>query len=70
MLQGLLVDHNQLLSTKGLNEVYTLLHLDCSYNHISHVEGLENCALLNTLDLRGNSLTQVEFYKINKLMRS
>lgn len=66
MLQRLLVDHNQLLSMRGLNEMYTLLHLDCSYNHLSHGEGLENCVLLNTLELRGNSLTQVEFYEVTK----
>lgn len=58
-LHHLTVDHNQLISTRGLSETFTLLHVDCSYNHISHVEGLENCALLNTLDLRGNNLTEV-----------
>ena len=54
------VDHNQLISTKGLRDVYTLLHLDCSHNHLPSVEGLENSALLNTLDLRANSLTEVK----------
>lgn len=58
-LHRLTVDHNQLISTRGLSEAFTLLHLDCSYNHLSHVEGLENCALLNTLDLKGNNLTEV-----------
>lgn len=66
MLLRLSVDHNQLLSTRGLKEIYTLLHLDCSYNHLSHVEGLENCALLNTLDLRGNSLTEVNLTQPKK----
>ncbi|XP_026086463.1 leucine-rich repeat and IQ domain-containing protein 1 [Carassius auratus] len=69
MLLQLSVDHNQLLSTRGLNEIYTLLHLDCSYNHLSHVEGLENCALLNTLDLRGNSLTELPVLQNHVLLR-
>lgn len=59
-LQRLLIDHNQLISTKGLRKMYMLLHLDLSHNHLSSVEGLENCALLNTLDLRGNNLTEVK----------
>lgn len=54
------VDHNQLISTKGLRDVYTLLHLDCSHNHLVNVEGLENSALLNTLDLTANSLAEVK----------
>lgn len=54
------MDHNQLISTKGLRDVYTLLHLSCSHNHLASVEGLENSALLNTLDLRANSLTEVQ----------
>lgn len=54
------LDHNQLISTKGLRDVYTLLHLNCSHNHLASVEGLENSALLNTLDLRANSLTEVK----------
>lgn len=59
-LQRLSVDHNQLISTRGLRDVYTLLHLDCSHNHLASVEGLENSALLQTLDLRANSLTEVK----------
>uniref|UniRef100_A0A8D0DBS4 Uncharacterized protein n=1 Tax=Sander lucioperca TaxID=283035 RepID=A0A8D0DBS4_SANLU len=58
-LQRLSLDHNQLISTKGLRDVFTLLHLNCSHNHLASVEGLENSALLNTLDLRANSLTEV-----------
>lgn len=54
------VDHNHLISTKGLRDVYTLLYLNCSHNHLASVEGLENSALLNTLDLRANSLTEVK----------
>uniref|UniRef100_A0A087Y250 Uncharacterized protein n=1 Tax=Poecilia formosa TaxID=48698 RepID=A0A087Y250_POEFO len=57
-LQRLFVDHNQLISTKGLRDVYTLHHLDCSHNHLANVEGLENSALLHTLDLRSNSLSE------------
>ena len=60
-LQKLLLDHNQLISTRGLREVYTLLHLDLSHNHLSSVEGLDNCALLNTLDLTGNNLIEVKY---------
>lgn len=69
MLQQLSVDHNQLLSTRGLKEIYTLLHLDCSYNYLSHIEGLENCALLSALDLRGNSLTEVNLTLAKKQTR-
>ena len=54
------MDHNQLISTKGLRDVYTLLHLSCSHNHLVSVEGLENSALLGTLDLSANSLTEVQ----------
>lgn len=54
------MDHNQLISTKGLRDVYTLLHLSCSHNHLTSVEGLENSALLHTLDLTANSLTEVK----------
>lgn len=60
------LDHNQLISTKGLRDVYTLLHLNCSHNHLASVEGLENSALLNTLDLRANSLTEVKPKKKKK----
>lgn len=54
------VNHNQLINTKGMRDVYTLLHLDCSHNHLANMEGLENSALLHTLDLRGNGLTEVK----------
>lgn len=64
------VDHNQLISTKGLRDVYTLLHLSCSHNHLASVEGLENSALLNTLDLRGNSLTEVRRRRRFRCQRS
>lgn len=59
-LQRLSLDHNELISTKGLIDIYTLLHLSCSHNHLTSIEGLENNALLNTLDLRDNSLAEVE----------
>uniref|UniRef100_A0AAQ6ITA7 Leucine-rich repeats and IQ motif containing 1 n=1 Tax=Anabas testudineus TaxID=64144 RepID=A0AAQ6ITA7_ANATE len=48
-LQRLSVDHNQLISTKGLRDVYTLLHLNCSHNHLTSVEGLENSMLTDNL---------------------
>lgn len=59
-LQQLLVDHNQLISTKGLCEVPTLIHLDCSFNHLAQVEGIENCGLLQVLKLQGNNLQEVK----------
>lgn len=58
-LQRLALDHNELISTGGLREVYTLLHLSCSHNHLTSAEGVESSALLGTLDLRANSLTEV-----------
>lgn len=59
-LQKLSLDHNELISTTGLSDMYTLLHLSCSHNHLTSVEGLENNALLHTLDLRANSLAEVK----------
>lgn len=58
-LQRLAVDHNELISTAGLQDVSTLLHLSCSHNHLTSVEGVEGSALLGSLDLRANSLTEV-----------
>lgn len=60
-LQRLSLDHNQLVSTKGLKDVCTLLHLDCSYNHLASVEGLGSNILLRMLDLTSNSLSEVIF---------
>lgn len=59
-LQQLIVDHNQLISTKGLCEAPTLIHLDCSFNHLTQVEGIENCGLLQILKLQGNNLQEVK----------
>lgn len=59
-LQRLVVDHNQLISTKGLSATPTLLYLDCSFNHLSHIEGIENCGLLQILKLQGNNLSEVK----------
>lgn len=58
-LQQLIVDHNQLISTKGLCDTPTVTYLDCSYNHLTEVEGIENCGLLQILKLRGNYLSEV-----------
>ncbi|KFO12644.1 Leucine-rich repeat and IQ domain-containing protein 1, partial [Balearica regulorum gibbericeps] len=58
-LQQLIVDHNQLISTKGLSEAPTLIHLDCSFNHLTQVEGIENCGLLQSLKLQGNNLQEL-----------
>lgn len=58
-LQRLSLDHNELISTGGLRDVCTLLHLSCSHNHLTSAEGVESSALLATLDLRANSLTEV-----------
>lgn len=59
-LQQLIVDHNLLISTKGLCEAPTLIHLDCSFNHLTQVEGIENCGLLQILKLQGNNLQEVK----------
>lgn len=59
-LQQLIVDHNQLISTKGLCEAPTLIHLDCSFNHLTQIEGIENCGLLQILKLQGNNLQEVK----------
>lgn len=58
-LQRLLLDHNRLINSRGLKDVYTLLHLSCAHNHLQTVEGLGSSALLHTLDLTANSLTEV-----------
>lgn len=58
-LQQLVMDHNQLISTTGLCDTPTLIYLDCSYNHLTEVEGIENCGLLQILKLQGNYLSEV-----------
>lgn len=58
-LQQLVVDHNQLISTKGLCDTPTIIYLDCSHNHLTEVEGIENCGLLQILKLQGNYLSEV-----------
>ncbi|XP_036373534.1 leucine-rich repeat and IQ domain-containing protein 1 [Megalops cyprinoides] len=68
-LQRLLIDHNQLISTKGLRELYRLLHLDCSFNHLTSMEDSDNCALLHTLRLQGNNLTEPPRLMNQVLMR-
>lgn len=59
-LQQLNVDHNQLINTKGLCEAPTLIHLDCSFNHLTQIEGIESCGLLQILKLQGNNLQEVK----------
>uniref|UniRef100_A0A8C5J820 LRIQ1 protein n=1 Tax=Junco hyemalis TaxID=40217 RepID=A0A8C5J820_JUNHY len=68
-LQQLIVDHNQLISTKGLCEAPTLIHLDCSYNYLAQVEGIENCGLLQVLKLQGNNLQEVPRLENHVLLR-
>uniref|UniRef100_A0A2K6F574 Leucine rich repeats and IQ motif containing 1 n=1 Tax=Propithecus coquereli TaxID=379532 RepID=A0A2K6F574_PROCO len=57
-LQQLIVDHNQLMSTKGLCDTPTVIYLDCSHNHLTEIEGIENCGLLQILKLQGNYLSE------------
>ncbi|KFP55907.1 Leucine-rich repeat and IQ domain-containing protein 1, partial [Cathartes aura] len=68
-LQQLIVDHNQLISTKGLCEAPTLIHLDCSFNHLAQVEGIENCGLLQILKLQGNNLQELPRLENHVLLR-
>ena len=58
-LQQLVVDHNQLISTKGLYDTPTIIYLDCSHNHLTKLEGIENCGFLQILKLQGNYLSEV-----------
>ncbi|XP_011789529.1 PREDICTED: LOW QUALITY PROTEIN: leucine-rich repeat and IQ domain-containing protein 1 [Colobus angolensis palliatus] len=58
-LQQLILDHNQLISTKGLCDTPTVVYLDCSHNHLTDVEGIENCGLLQILKLQGNYLSEL-----------
>ncbi|KFV05256.1 Leucine-rich repeat and IQ domain-containing protein 1, partial [Tauraco erythrolophus] len=68
-LQRLIMDHNQLISTKGLCEAPTLIHLDCSFNHLIQVEGIENCGLLQILKLQGNNLQELPRLENHVLLR-
>ncbi|KFQ72252.1 Leucine-rich repeat and IQ domain-containing protein 1, partial [Phaethon lepturus] len=68
-LQQLIVDHNQLISIKGLCEAPTLIHLDCSFNHLTEVEGIENCGLLQILKLQGNNLQELPRLENHVLLR-
>lgn len=58
-LQKLVVDHNQLISTKGLCNTPTIIYLDCSHNHLTEAVGIENCGLLQILKLQGNYISEV-----------
>lgn len=62
-LQRLTVDHNQLISTKGLCEAPTIVYLDCSHNHLTDVDGIGNCGLLQIVKLQGNYLREVNYLK-------
>uniref|UniRef100_A0A663MN70 Leucine rich repeats and IQ motif containing 1 n=1 Tax=Athene cunicularia TaxID=194338 RepID=A0A663MN70_ATHCN len=68
-LQQLIMDHNHLISTKGLREAPTLIHLDCSFNHLTQVEGIENCGLLQILKLQGNNLQEFPRLENHVLLR-
>uniref|UniRef100_A0A8U8CGZ1 Uncharacterized protein n=1 Tax=Geospiza parvula TaxID=87175 RepID=A0A8U8CGZ1_GEOPR len=68
-LQQLIVDHNQLISTKGLSEAPTIIHLDCSFNYLAQVEGIENCGLLQVLKLQGNNLQELPRLENHVLLR-
>uniref|UniRef100_A0A8B9I5R7 Leucine rich repeats and IQ motif containing 1 n=1 Tax=Anser brachyrhynchus TaxID=132585 RepID=A0A8B9I5R7_9AVES len=68
-LQQLNVDHNQLISTKGLCEAPTLIHLDCSFNHLTQIEGIESCGLLQILKLQGNNLQELPRLENHVLLR-
>ncbi|KFP87186.1 Leucine-rich repeat and IQ domain-containing protein 1, partial [Apaloderma vittatum] len=68
-LQQLIVDHNQLINTKGLCEAPTLIHLDCSFNYLTQVEGIENCGLLQILKLQGNNLQELPRLENHVLLR-
>uniref|UniRef100_A0A8C3WRK1 Leucine rich repeats and IQ motif containing 1 n=1 Tax=Catagonus wagneri TaxID=51154 RepID=A0A8C3WRK1_9CETA len=68
-LQQLIVDHNQLISTKGLCDIPTIIYLDCSYNHLTEVEGIENCGLLQILKLQGNYLSELPSLENHVLLR-
>uniref|UniRef100_A0A8C8RE11 Leucine rich repeats and IQ motif containing 1 n=1 Tax=Pelusios castaneus TaxID=367368 RepID=A0A8C8RE11_9SAUR len=68
-LQQLIVDHNQLISTKGLCDVPTLMHIDCSFNHLTQLEGIENCGLLQILKLQGNNLSELPTLENHVLLR-
>uniref|UniRef100_A0A8C0P8S1 Leucine rich repeats and IQ motif containing 1 n=1 Tax=Canis lupus familiaris TaxID=9615 RepID=A0A8C0P8S1_CANLF len=68
-LQQLIVDHNRLISTKGLCDTPTIVYLDCSHNHLTKVEGIENCGLLQVLKLQGNYLTELPSLENHVLLR-
>uniref|UniRef100_A0A8C9A2H8 Leucine rich repeats and IQ motif containing 1 n=1 Tax=Prolemur simus TaxID=1328070 RepID=A0A8C9A2H8_PROSS len=68
-LQQLIVDHNQLISTKGLCDTPTIIYLDCSHNHLTKIEGIENCGLLQILKLQGNYLSELPSLENHVLLR-
>ncbi|EHB09471.1 Leucine-rich repeat and IQ domain-containing protein 1, partial [Heterocephalus glaber] len=68
-LQQLIVDHNQLISTKGLCDTPTIIYLDCSYNNLTDIEGIENCGLLQVLKLQGNYLSKLPSLGNHVLLR-
>ncbi|GAB1295540.1 Leucine-rich repeat and IQ domain-containing protein 1 [Apodemus speciosus] len=68
-LQQLTVDHNQLISTKGLCEVPTIVNLDCSHNHLTDVDGIGNCGLLQIVKLQGNYLREPPSLRNHVLLR-
>ncbi|XP_006873032.1 PREDICTED: leucine-rich repeat and IQ domain-containing protein 1 [Chrysochloris asiatica] len=68
-LQQLILDHNQLISTKGLCDTPTIIYLDCSYNHLTELEGIANCGLLQILKLQGNYLSELPSLENHVLLR-
>uniref|UniRef100_A0A7M4E454 Leucine rich repeats and IQ motif containing 1 n=1 Tax=Crocodylus porosus TaxID=8502 RepID=A0A7M4E454_CROPO len=68
-LQQLIVDHNQIINTKGLCDAPTLMHIDCSFNHLTQLAGIENCAMLQILKLQGNNLSEFPRLENHVLLR-
>ena len=54
-------------SLQGLSCLRNLQHLSLAHNHLARVNEIENCMLLQTLNLQGNNLQQVGGYQFYSL---
>lgn len=63
-LHTLILRHNQLSSTSGLEHLHNLQHLDLSYNLLVQLTGLDQLKQLRKLFLEGNPLYFREDYRV------
>lgn len=56
-------------SRQGLSGLSRLQHLSLAHNHLARVSEIDNCLLLQTLNLRANNLLEVSRLHLSKCAR-